>query len=102
YYFGGRYDLVKFVKIVEQAGMYLILRIGPFVAAEWYFGGVPVWLHYVPGTVFRTENEPFKFQYHMQKFTAFIVNLMKQEKLFASQGGPIILAQASIFDFGST
>ncbi|KAL6284804.1 hypothetical protein ACE6H2_015733 [Prunus campanulata] len=91
YYFEGRYDLVKFVKIVKQAGMYLILRIGPFVAAEWYFGGVPVWLHYVPGTVFRTENEPFK--YHMQKFTAFIVNLMKQEKLFASQGGPIILAQ---------
>lgn len=22
--------------------------------------GVPVWLHYVPGTVFRTDNEPFK------------------------------------------
>ncbi|GLU12850.1 hypothetical protein SLE2022_295080 [Rubroshorea leprosula] len=91
YYFGGRYDLVKFVKIVQQAGMYMILRIGPFVAAEWYFGGVPVWLHYVPGTVFRTDNEPFK--YHMQKFMTFIVNLMKQEKLFASQGGPIILAQ---------
>ncbi|KAK4567103.1 hypothetical protein RGQ29_003086 [Quercus rubra] len=91
YYFGGRYDLVKFVKIVQQAGLYLILRIGPFVAAEWNFGGIPVWLHYVPGTVFRTDNEPFK--YYMQKFTTFIVNLMKQEKLFASQGGPIILAQ---------
>ncbi|CBI21589.3 unnamed protein product, partial [Vitis vinifera] len=47
YYFGGRYDLLKFVKIVQQAGMYLILCIGPFVAAEWNFGGVPVWLHYV-------------------------------------------------------
>ncbi|KAL5555224.1 hypothetical protein UlMin_037460 [Ulmus minor] len=92
YYFGGRYDLVKFVKIVQQAGMYLILRIGPFVAAEWNFGGIPVWLHYVPGTVFRTDNEPFK--YHMKKFTTLIVNLMKQEKFFASQGGPIILAQA--------
>ncbi|KAM3750594.1 hypothetical protein ACB098_04G047600 [Castanea mollissima] len=91
YYFGGRYDLVKFVKIVQEAGLYLILRIGPFVAAEWNFGGIPVWLHYVPGTVFRTDNEPFK--YYMQKFTTFIVNLMKQEKLFASQGGPIILAQ---------
>ncbi|KAJ7957064.1 Beta-galactosidase [Quillaja saponaria] len=91
YYFGERWDLVKFVKIVQQAGMYLILRIGPFVAAEWNFGGVPVWLHYVPGTVFRTDSEPFK--YHMKKFTTFIVNLMKQEKLFASQGGPIILAQ---------
>lgn len=90
YYFGGRYDLVKFVKIIQQAQMYMILRIGPFVAAEWNFGGVPVWLHYIPGTVFRTDNEPFK--YHMQKFLTFIVNLMKQEKLFASQGGPIILA----------
>ncbi|XP_061360009.1 beta-galactosidase 10 [Gastrolobium bilobum] len=91
YYFGGRFDLVKFVKIVQQAGMYLILRIGPFVAAEWNFGGVPVWLHYIPGTVFRTYNQPF--MYHMQKFTTYIVNLMKQEKLFSSQGGPIILAQ---------
>ncbi|XP_047315226.1 beta-galactosidase 10-like [Impatiens glandulifera] len=91
YYFDGRYDLVKFVKIVKDAGMYMMLRIGPFVAAEWNFGGVPVWLHYVPGTVFRTNNEPFK--YHMQKFMTVVVNLMKQEKLFASQGGPIILAQ---------
>lgn len=38
YYFGGRYDLVKFAKIVHDAGLYLILRIGPFVAAEWNFG----------------------------------------------------------------
>ncbi|XP_057969924.1 beta-galactosidase 10 [Malania oleifera] len=91
YHFGDRYDLVKFVKIVQQAGMYLILRIGPFVAAEWNFGGVPVWLHYVPGTVFRTNNEHFK--YYMQNFTTYIVDLMKQEKFFASQGGPIILAQ---------
>ncbi|WJX34747.1 Beta-galactosidase 10 [Trifolium repens] len=91
YYFGGRFDLVKFAKIVQDAGMYLILRIGPFVAAEWNFGGVPVWLHYIPGTVFRTYNQPF--MHHMEKFTTYIVNLMKQEKLFASQGGPIILSQ---------
>eukprot|EP01018_Ginkgo_biloba_P019618 Gb_41532 [translate_table: standard] len=91
YSFEGRFDLLKFVKIVQQAGLYVNLRIGPFIAAEWNFGGVPVWLHYVPGTVFRTNNEPFKR--HMQKFTTFIVNLMKREKLFASQGGPIILAQ---------
>ncbi|RVW64656.1 Beta-galactosidase 10 [Vitis vinifera] len=62
YYFGGRYDLLKFVKIVQQGGMYLILCIGPFVAAEWNFGGVPVWLHYVPGTVFWTNSAPFKIR----------------------------------------
>ncbi|XP_043804666.1 beta-galactosidase 3 isoform X3 [Manihot esculenta] len=91
YYFEKRFDLVKFAKIVQQAGLYLILRIGPFVAAEWNFGGVPVWLHYVPDTVFRTDN--YNFKYHMQKFMTYIVNLMKQEKLFAWQGGPIILTQ---------
>lgn len=35
-------------------------------------------------------------QSHMQNFTTLIVNLMKREKLFASQGGPIILAQVRI------
>ncbi|KAL8131631.1 hypothetical protein AgCh_007540 [Apium graveolens] len=91
YNFDGRWDLVKFVKIVQDAGLYLILRIGPYVAAEWNFGGVPAWLHYVPGTIFRTDNEPFK--YYMEKFTAHIVNMMKHEKFFASQGGHIILSQ---------
>lgn len=38
YSFEGRYDLVKFVKTVQQAGMYMILRIGPFVAAEYNYG----------------------------------------------------------------
>ncbi|KAJ8477034.1 hypothetical protein OPV22_020761 [Ensete ventricosum] len=92
FYFEDRFDLVKFAKIVRDAGMYMILRIGPFVAAEWNYGGVPVWLHYVPGTVFRTDSEPFKS--HMASFTTYIVNMMKRENLFASQGGHIILAQA--------
>jgi len=29
----------------------------------------------------------------MKRFTAKIVDLMKEEKLYASQGGPIILSQ---------
>jgi len=38
YNFAGRYDLVKFVKLVQNAGLYLHLRIGPYVCAEWNFG----------------------------------------------------------------
>ncbi|XP_022015297.1 beta-galactosidase 5 [Helianthus annuus] len=91
YNFEGRYDLVRFVKLVQKAGMYMHLRIGPFVCAEWNFGGIPVWLKYVPGISFRTDNEPFKMA--MQKFTTKIVQMMKYEKLFESQGGPIILSQ---------
>lgn len=91
YNFEGRYDLVRFVKTVQKAGLYMHLRIGPFVCAEWNFGGLPVWLKYVPGISFRTDNEPFKNA--MQKFTTKIVQMMKDEKLFESQGGPIILSQ---------
>ncbi|KAH6781302.1 beta galactosidase 1 [Perilla frutescens var. frutescens] len=91
YYFEGRYDLVKFVKLVQHAGLYVNLRIGPYVCAEWNFGGFPVWLNHVPGISLRTDNGPFKDA--MQNFTTKIVNMMKFEKLYESQGGPIILSQ---------
>lgn len=91
YYFEGRYDLVRFIKTVQRVGLYVNLRIGPYVCAEWNFGGFPVWLKFVPGISFRTDNEPFKRA--MQGFTQKIVQMMKNERLFASQGGPIILSQ---------
>ncbi|KAG4986571.1 hypothetical protein AAZX31_12G163600 [Glycine max] len=91
YDFDGRKDLVKFVKTVAAAGLYVHLRIGPYVCAEWNYGGFPVWLHFIPGIKFRTDNEPFKAE--MKRFTAKIVDMIKQEKLYASQGGPVILSQ---------
>ncbi|KAJ4715231.1 Beta-galactosidase [Melia azedarach] len=91
YDFSGRYDLVKFLKEIQAQGLYACLRIGPFIESEWTYGGFPFWLHDVPGIVYRSDNEPFKF--YMQNFTTKIVNLMKSEGLFASQGGPIILSQ---------
>ncbi|XP_078441975.1 beta-galactosidase 5-like [Wolffia australiana] len=91
YVFEGRYNLVRFVKTVRDAGLYVILRVGPYVCAEWNFGGLPVWLKYVPGVSFRTDNEPFKAA--MQGFVTKIVDMMKAESLFESQGGPIILTQ---------
>ncbi|RVW97239.1 Beta-galactosidase 8 [Vitis vinifera] len=60
YDFKGRNDLVKFVKTVAEAGLYVHLRIGPYVCAEWNYGGFPLWLHFIPGIQFRTDNGPFK------------------------------------------
>ncbi|QHN98033.1 Beta-galactosidase [Arachis hypogaea] len=91
YDFSGRYDLVRFIKEIQAQGLYVCLRIGPFIESEWTYGGFPFWLHDVPGIVYRTDNEPFKF--YMQNFTTKIVNMMKAEGLYASQGGPIILSQ---------
>ncbi|GAU15257.1 hypothetical protein TSUD_03240, partial [Trifolium subterraneum] len=70
YNFEGRYDLVHFIKTVQKVGLYVHLRIGPYVCAEWNFGYAA-----------------------MEGFTRKIVEMMKNEKLFQSQGGPIILSQ---------
>ncbi|KAL0418191.1 UNVERIFIED_CONTAM: Beta-galactosidase 8 [Sesamum radiatum] len=43
--------------------------------------------------VFWNLHEPVRGQAEMRRFTAKIVNMMKQENLYASQGGPIILSQ---------
>ncbi|CAH9077021.1 unnamed protein product [Cuscuta europaea] len=92
YDFSGNLDLVRFIKTAQDAGLYVVLRIGPYVCAEWNYGGLPVWLHNLPGvTMLRTANDVYMGA--MQNFTSKIVDMVKKDKLFASQGGPIILAQ---------
>ncbi|OMO93522.1 hypothetical protein COLO4_16850 [Corchorus olitorius] len=91
YKFDGNLDFIKFFKLIQEAGLYAILRIGPYVCAEWNYGGFPVWLHNIDGIELRTDNELYKNE--MQIFTTKIVEMCKEANLFALQGGPIILAQ---------
>ncbi|KAJ6370065.1 hypothetical protein OIU76_028354 [Salix suchowensis] len=91
YDFSGHLDLVRFIETIQREGLYAILRIGPYVCAEWNYGGFPVWLHSLPNIETRTNNTVY--QNEMRIFTQKIVGMMKHENFFASQGGPIILAQ---------
>ncbi|KAK7305146.1 hypothetical protein VNO77_43046 [Canavalia gladiata] len=91
YDFSENLDFIKFFKLIQKAGLYGILRIGPYACAEWNYGGFPLWLHKMQGIEMRTDNSVYKSQ--MQNFTTKIVDMVKETKLFASQGGPIILAQ---------
>ncbi|KAL6336873.1 hypothetical protein AAG906_036187 [Vitis piasezkii] len=91
YDFTGNKDLVRFIKAIQAQGLYAVLRIGPYVCAEWTYGGFPVWLHNQPSIRLRTNNTVYMSE--MQTFTTMIVDMMKKEQLFASQGGPIIISQ---------
>ncbi|MEF9479740.1 beta-galactosidase [Chryseobacterium sp. 1B4] len=42
--FSGEKDLQKFIKTAQETGLYVIIRPGPYVCAEWEFGGYPWWL----------------------------------------------------------
>lgn len=42
--FDGLLDIVKFIETAKKVGLYCIVRPGPYICAEWDFGGLPAWL----------------------------------------------------------
>ena len=42
--FTGRFDIRRFIKTAQEVGLYAIVRPGPYICAEWDFGGLPAWL----------------------------------------------------------
>ena len=42
--FAGDRDVAEFCRIAQEEGMWVLLRPGPYVCAEWEFGGLPWWL----------------------------------------------------------
>jgi hypothetical protein len=38
YDFSGNLDLIRFLRTIQDEGLYAVLRIGPYVCAEWNYG----------------------------------------------------------------
>ena len=87
--FSGRGNLSQFLQDAADAGLFVNLRIGPYVCAEWNYGGLPAWLNQVPNMSFRSSNPAWKAA--MKKFVLEIVDY--STPYLAKNGGPIILAQ---------
>lgn len=92
-----------FLKACQDAGLFVSFRIGPYVCAgklsfvsphnstEWTLGGIPIWVKNIPGIVFR-DNDP-QWTDAMGTFVTKIVKEAYARKMYAFQGGPIILSQ---------
>lgn len=87
--FSGRANLSRFLEEAAKAGLFVNLRIGPYVCAEWNYGGLPAWLNQVPNISFRSHNAAWENA--MLKFIQTILDYV--EPYLAKNGGPIILAQ---------
>ena len=57
--FKGQADLSHFIKLTQEESLYVLLRPGLYVCAEWDFGGYPYRLLNEEGMVFRSRNEHF-------------------------------------------
>ena len=94
--FEGDKNLAEYIRIAGEEGLMVILRPGPYVCAEWEFGGYPWWLQNIPGMEIRRDNPEF-----LKRTKLYIDKLYEQVgDLQVSKGGPIIMVQAEN-EFGS-
>lgn len=94
--FSGEKNLQKFIRTAQEVGLYVIIRPGPYVCAEWEFGGYPWWLQKNKDLEIRRDNKAF-----LEECRKYISQLAKQiVPLQINSGGPVIMVQAEN-EFGS-
>ena len=87
--FTGNNDIAAFCRLAQKHGMYVIVRPGPYVCAEWEMGGLPWWLLQKKDIRLR-EKDP----YFMERVEIFEKEVGKQlADLQLSRGGNIIMVQ---------
>ena len=87
--FTGNNDIRAFVKLAQKNGMWVIVRPGPYVCAEWEMGGLPWWLLKKKDIRLR-EQDP----YFMERLEIFEKKVGEQlGDLTIEKGGPIIMVQ---------
>ena len=87
--FDGILDIVKFIKMAQKHGLLVIVRPGPYICAEWEFGGLPWWLLRYEDLEIRCSNERYTFFYKR-----YLNRLFTEIKpLLSTNGGPIIMMQ---------
>lgn len=55
----GRADVERFLKEAKDLGLYAIVRPGPYICAEYEFGGFPGWLLKDEKMRLRTDEDPY-------------------------------------------
>ena len=89
YDFSGNNDVAEFVRLAQKHGMYVIVRPGPYVCAEWEMGGLPWWLLKKNDIKLR-DLDPY-FMESVKRFESKVAEQLVP--LTVQNGGPIIMVQ---------
>ncbi len=82
-------DIARFVRIAQEEGMWVILRPGPYVCAEWDFGGIPSYLLHYPDLKVRCLDP--RYMAAAERYIAHLAAVVRP--LLVSRGGPILMVQ---------
>lgn len=87
--FSGICDIAKFIKTAQDEGLMVIVRPGPYICAEWEFGGLPWWIQADDSIEIRCSNTAY-----IQYFDRYLDRLFDEIRpLLCTNGGPIIMLQ---------
>jgi len=87
-----RWDLDEALQAAADRGLFLHVRLGPYDCAEYTYGGIPEWLPLkYPQIVMRRLNR--EWLNAMEGFVRETVEYLTDKKLWAYQGGPILMGQ---------
>ena len=87
--FTGNKNIAKFCRLAQKHGMYVIVRPGPYVCAEWEMGGLPWWLLKKKDIKLRTMDP-----YYMERVGKFMNKVGEQlADLQITRGGNIVMVQ---------
>jgi beta-galactosidase len=85
----GNHNIAEFIRICKEENMWVLLRPGPYVCAEWDFGGLPSYLLKIPDIKIRCMDERY-----MAAVRRYINRLSTEIKpLLCTHGGPILMVQ---------
>lgn len=89
YDFSGILDIRAFLEKANSYGLLAIIRPGPYICAEWEFGGLPWWLQNIPDMEIRCSNRPY-----MERFSAYLKRLFDEIRpMLITNGGNVIMLQ---------
>ena len=87
--FSGNNDVAAFCRLAKKNGMYVIVRPGPYVCAEWEMGGLPWWL--LKNSDIRLREPDPRFMRSVENFEKKVAEQLAP--LTIANGGPIIMVQ---------
>jgi len=87
--FSGMLDIEKYIETAADLGLYVVLRPGPYICAEWDFGGLPSWLLKYNDMELRCMDELY-----LSKVRRYYTELLSRLRPhFAVNGGNIVMLQ---------
>jgi beta-galactosidase len=87
--FTGQNDLAAFMRTAQRAGLWVVLRAGPYACAEWDFGGLPAWLLRTPDIKVRCSDP--RYLAACERYIRRVAEEVRD--LQVRNGGPLLMVQ---------